>query len=447
MFSVGGSKPLDKRIHEGGQAMGTKILSNRICDRDLGATSERGCWGESSGAFGRGASKNRRAGLRTLGAVVVLALLTVSQSSSARDWWPGLTEAIKAQHSPGCKGLCQAGEGHCNSDFDCEAGLVCETGGGDGLNQRINTCEHPPGHLSRCTPETPCDVGEGDCDVDADCMEGTVCRRDKGEIYGFASIIDVCAPEKLQCPEDYFSPAERAAAPDTRFRFPVDNTPIVVPTIWPFPPIPPIPPILGEPFVVHVDHGDHIPYVGTSFDGTFTSYDGHRGTDFGLNGGFLLMDRRDTWVVAAADGVVESVVDTNFDRCRFSLLRRGVVCNELFEDERRVENNSVTVCHASGRRTEYHHIMQDSALVSPGDEVHCGEDLAVVASAGKSAGPHLHFVTRLCTESDEWLDSDMDGIGDHCLDTKDPYSIAPALGLWVMQEDPDNFGLPGEICQ
>jgi len=282
-------------------------------------------------------------------------------------------------------------------------------------------------------------VGEGDCEVDDDCIEGTVCRHDQGEIYGFASFIDVCAPKELRCPEDFFSSADRAAAPDTRFRFPVDNTPIFS--------TPPIPPIIGEPFVVHVDHGDNIPLLGTSFDGTLTSYDRHKGTDFGLSGGFLMMDLRDTWVVAAADGVVERVVDTHFDRCRFNLFRGGVVCNGLFEDERSLENNFVTICHASGRRTEYHHIMQGSAAVSPGDTVQCGEDLAVVASAGESAGPHLHFVTRLCTESDEWVDSDMDGIGDRCLDSKDPYSLVPGAGLWVMQEDHDNFGLPGEICQ
>lgn len=47
-----------------------------------------------------------------------------------------------------------------------------------------------PGHPDYCNFEL-CDVGEGDCDSDAQCQAGLVCAR-KGSLYGFSSTTDVC---------------------------------------------------------------------------------------------------------------------------------------------------------------------------------------------------------------------------------------------------------------
>jgi len=47
-----------------------------------------------------------------------------------------------------------------------------------------------------CSPECPCSEGEGDCDTDADCQAGLYCAQDIGAKYGQASSIDVCKKEK-----------------------------------------------------------------------------------------------------------------------------------------------------------------------------------------------------------------------------------------------------------
>ncbi len=45
---------------------------------------------------------------------------------------------------------------------------------------------------SFCTNSCKCDAGEGDCDSDAQCNAGLVCATNVGPNYGFASWVDVC---------------------------------------------------------------------------------------------------------------------------------------------------------------------------------------------------------------------------------------------------------------
>ncbi len=131
---------------------------------------------------------------------------------------------------------CAIGEGDCDFDSQCEAGLVCErtAGGRFGLPPNTDVCVDPaddctngvwdvnecgvdcggtsscgmcidmletkncdaaPGDPSFCrNPNFPCLSGEGDCDDDSQCAVGLTCLRGVGVAFGFTSAIDVCAP-------------------------------------------------------------------------------------------------------------------------------------------------------------------------------------------------------------------------------------------------------------
>lgn len=56
--------------------------------------------------------------------------------------------------------------------------------------------------------------------------------------------------------------------------------------------------------------------------------------------------------------------------------------------------NAVKILHDDGTYAVYAHILQDSALVQPGDIVQVGQIIARSGSSGFSTGPHLHFVIR-----------------------------------------------------
>ena len=53
----------------------------------------------------------------------------------------------------------------------------------------------------------------------------------------------------------------------------------------------------------------------------------------------------------------------------------------------------VTVQHGSGDVTLYGHVSE--VLVLPGDVVRAGQEIALVGSAGRSTGPHLHLEVRV----------------------------------------------------
>jgi hypothetical protein len=170
------------------------------------------------------------------------------------------------------------------------------------------------------------------------------------------------------------------------------------------------------------DRTDCINYEGRGFP---FCYDDHGGTDFLLNGGFATMDAGSAAIVAAADGVVVAAVDGSYDRCHGDLRTQNVTC-----DGHEMRSNYVTLEHAGGWRTGYHHMRRGSVLVEVGETVRCGDPLGLIGSSGYSTAPHLHF---------------------HVYDPRgevvDPYAgpHSQPESLWVAQHGPR--GLPAERCE
>jgi hypothetical protein len=129
-----------------------------------------------------------------------------------------------------CRGTiaCVAGEGDCDSDLECGAGLVCgrDNGRNFGFDLPWDVCV-PPSCTNRvadldeggnvdcggtsacgvcncglpampgdtkfyCTPSCPCNIGEGDCDRNDECLSGLICGRNNGPTFGFPAGTDAC---------------------------------------------------------------------------------------------------------------------------------------------------------------------------------------------------------------------------------------------------------------
>ncbi len=102
---------------------------------------------------------------------------------------------------PNC-GPCAAGEGDCDGDAECQAGLVCAHDVDSTIQTTMDVCEQPNTNACRLSPWDwaycsdpncgPCAAGEGDCDGDAECQSGLVCAHNVGLNYGQTSTMDVC---------------------------------------------------------------------------------------------------------------------------------------------------------------------------------------------------------------------------------------------------------------
>lgn len=112
------------------------------------------------------------------------------------------------------------------------------------------------------------------------------------------------------------------------------------------------------------------------------TYDGHRGTDFAIVGGFAAQDQGRT-IVAGADGTVMATHDGESDRCTSGSCGGGGGFG-----------NYVVLQHSDGTLTYYAHMRRSSILVRMGQRVRCGDPLGLVGSSGNSTGPHVHFEVR-----------------------------------------------------
>jgi murein DD-endopeptidase MepM/ murein hydrolase activator NlpD len=93
-----------------------------------------------------------------------------------------------------------------------------------------------------------------------------------------------------------------------------------------------------------------------------------------------------------------------------------------------IEPNYIVIEHPDGIRSEYFHLKKDSVVVEEGQEVQCGDLLALVGSSGYSSMPHLHFEVEI---EGEWID---------------PYAgpFSQAESLWELQGQ--DFSLPEPGC-
>ncbi len=111
------------------------------------------------------------------------------------------------------------------------------------------------------------------------------------------------------------------------------------------------------------------------------TYNGHRGIDYFLwPFSWVMMDKREVEIVAAAPGSIASKHDGEFDR----------QCSANSQTA-----NSVIVLQDDGVYALYWHMKNGSVTSKAvGSRIAAGEYLGLVASSGSSTGPHLHFELR-----------------------------------------------------
>ena len=137
----------------------------------------------------------------------------------------------------------------------------------------------------------------------------------------------------------------------------------------------------------YVDH-DPSPKA-SDFSCSFLTYDGHKGTDFGLRDPALL--DRGVFVVAAAAGRV--------------VARRDGVIDKIYtaEDAERVDKiecgNGVVIQHDDGWQTQYCHMKQGSVNVTKGQIVAQGDPWANLAFLARL---HSHICTCRFDRGTAW---------------------------------------------
>lgn len=114
------------------------------------------------------------------------------------------------------------------------------------------------------------------------------------------------------------------------------------------------------------------------------SYDGHKGTDFGLPSMIRMLEG--VAVVAAAPGTVRGT--------RNDMIDRYYTAEEDARIDGRDCGNGVVIDHGEGWETQYCHMRQGSVTVRSGQQVQAGDRLGLVGLSGRSQFPHLHISVR-----------------------------------------------------
>lgn len=112
------------------------------------------------------------------------------------------------------------------------------------------------------------------------------------------------------------------------------------------------------------------------FECTNLTYDGHEASDMAIRS--FAEQVIGVPVFAAMDGVVIAAHDGEFD------MNWGGQTGPA---------NYCAIDHGYGRVAWYLHFKRDSVLVTEGQPVVAGQQIAMIGSSGMSGGPHLHFAT------------------------------------------------------
>lgn len=130
---------------------------------------------------------------------------------------------------------------------------------------------------------------------------------------------------------------------------------------------------------------DHDPSEGMSdFQCGSLSYDGHKGSDFGLPS--LAAMEQGVAVFASASGTVRGVRNDMRDVLYTSDLEGEIDGRDC--------GNGVVIAHDNGWETQYCHMKEGSVIVRTGDVVAQGDILGDVGLSGRTQFPHVHISVR-----------------------------------------------------
>ena len=120
---------------------------------------------------------------------------------------------------------CNENEGNGDSAAECQNGLICGSNNCPvslGFDNEIDCCEttncnsatsHCNGDTSFCSSNYPCGEDEGDCDSDGECNAGLICGQNNCPYQlGFATSVDCCIPQSSR-KNRYFHPSRNVTSP------------------------------------------------------------------------------------------------------------------------------------------------------------------------------------------------------------------------------------------
>ena len=389
---------------------------------------------------------------RSLSSLLILSLGFMMGQGQARaqEGIPACDRFDRTREGNILQGLCYARSGHVHGSREqingtCEQLILC------GGRNDLGDC-HLARNVCKGLVDPVCNHGELDA-FNGPFVKNAACRAAQNQCSQSPGDNDrrMCEevqgliPRGSQAAATGNAPGPGAGTrPPVRFRNPVED-PNLIESAW----TSELWNLMKGPFLV--DHDPNTRNGGRGLScldfmgrggliGAPWCYGTHTGSDYVLKGGFDQMDRPDTnWIVAAADGTVESVVDHLWDRCHAEAVTAdgrffNVDCQGRIPGGPSGSDfaaNTVRIRHAGGVVTSYLHIKTGSALVRPGQTVRCGERIARIGSSGISSMPHVHFEVR-------------DGSGQ----VVDPYAgpLSQPFSWWVDQ-GPNERRLPAPLCE